>query len=131
MIALAVNVEDVAWPLAPVVCVHVVAVFDAHAPKVALAPEAGTVNVTETPGTPLAQLSTNAATSLFVNAVLTVADWLPPEVAVIEVIAPALTVKLGDVPEIEPDVTFNVVLWASKRVIDDVAVPLVKVTEPG
>ena len=45
---------------------------------------------------------------------------------------PAATVKLVEVPLTAPDVTFNVVDWASYRVTGvAVAVPLVKVTVAG
>ena len=36
-----------------------------------------------------------------------------------------------DVPLMPPDVAFSVVVWASKRVIEGVALPLAKVTEDG
>ena len=41
------------------------------------------------------------------------------------------TVKLPDVPVIEPWVTVSVVVWASLRVTDAVPTPAVKVTDDG
>ena len=62
-------------------------------PSVARAPVVGAANVTVTPATGLPRLSVTVATSGFVNAAPTVADWPPPEVAVIAVAAPALLVS--------------------------------------
>ncbi len=72
---LAVKVDDVACPFAPVVWVHEYACGLAlHAAKVALAPLLGAAKVTATPDTPLPYASVAVATSLLVNAALTVAD---------------------------------------------------------
>ncbi len=74
---LAVKAADVATPLA-----FVVAVFTPPA-NVPLAPLAGGVNVTTTPLTGLLEGSLTVTCSCNVNAVLTVALWGVPAVAVI------------------------------------------------
>ena len=53
------------------------------------------------------------ATSLLPNALLTLADWFPPEVAVSTLAGAELTVKDVDVPLMPPEVILSVVLWAS------------------
>jgi hypothetical protein len=77
-IPLAVGDTD-ASPLAPVVALAVMPLF----PKVAEAPVEGAVKVTETPETGSPKASVTVATRGFAKAVLTVADWFLPDVAVI------------------------------------------------
>ena len=79
-VPLAVKVVDVATPLASVVAV---VVFVSVPAKVPLAPVAGAVNVTTTPLTGCEPLSSTVATSGAANAVLMVAVWGVPLVAVI------------------------------------------------
>jgi hypothetical protein len=86
-VALAVNVADVATPLA-----LVVAVFTPPA-KVPLAPEAGGVNVTTTPLTGLLPESVTVATNGAANVVLIVALCGVPLVAATLAAAPTLLVS--------------------------------------
>ena len=89
----------------------------------------GAAKVTLTPETVLPSESVAVATSLLVKAALTVADWLAPEVAVSAAAAPALTVKLAEVPVIRPWVAASVVVCASVSVIEAVPTPLRKLNE--
>src|SRR5215472_6308295 len=86
-VELAVKVAEVATPLA-----FVVAVFTPPA-NVPLAPDAGGVNVTTTPLTGLPPLSVTVATNGAANAVLIVALWPEPLVALTFAAAPAVFVS--------------------------------------
>ena len=110
-VPLAVKVDDVACPVAPVVWVHEYACgLELHAANVALAPLLGAVKVTTTPDTPLPYASVAVATSWLVNALLTVADWLAPDVAVNVVALAGLTEKAAEVPVMRPWVAVRVVV---------------------
>ena len=61
----------------------------------------------------------------------TPAVWVPGLAGEKLAAVPAETLKLPDLPVIDPWVTVSVVDWASVRVIDAVPMPAVKVTEPG
>ena len=126
-VALAVNVDEVARPLAFVVSVSVAVPL----PNLPLAPEEGAVNVTETPlaGFPL---EVTNATSGFANAVLTFSLWPDPLDTAITGIGAAVFVRLNfaaaPVSPVKSAVTVYgppVVPFAVKA--DAVATPLVPV----
>jgi hypothetical protein len=95
-----VNTEEVARPLASVTSVSVAVEFDANVP---LAPDAGAVNVTDTPLTGSEPASTTNATSGNANAVLNTAYCGLPLDTESVVAAPAVFVRLKlagcDTPE--------------------------------
>ena len=70
--------------------------------KVALGPAPGAVNVTCTPGTGLLNASRRLAVSANAKFVLTLVFWPAPEDTVRTAPGPALTVRPGCVPVIEP-----------------------------
>jgi hypothetical protein len=88
---LAVNVDEVAWPLEPVVAVVVAVLVFVKVPD---APLDGAVKVTEVPDTRLPFVSVTVATSGFANAAPTLADWGEPKVTAIVVAVPAVMLKL-------------------------------------
>ena len=102
---MAVNVDEVAWPVEPVVAVVVAELVFVKVPD---APLDGAVKVTVAPETGLEELSVTRATSGFVNFVLTVVVWLPPDEMAIVAAVPAVLVSeklsgLGVVPgEVAP-----------------------------
>jgi hypothetical protein len=84
----AVRAGEVAWPFAPVVTVE-----DALPPKLALAPDAGAVNVTLTPDSGLPPESFTNTTSGFANGELMAAVCPPPLNAAMLAAAPAVFVS--------------------------------------
>jgi hypothetical protein len=71
-------------------------------PNVALAPLLGALKVTDAPETGLPNASVTWATSALANAVLTVADWPPPE-TVVMLLAAAGVIVTEVVPQlVEP-----------------------------
>jgi hypothetical protein len=122
-----VNAEEVAWPLALVVSVSVIDVFDANAPP---APVAGAVKVTDTPLTGFWLLSTTVATSGAPNAVLTRASCSDPLVAAIDAGGPEVFVRLKLVAAVTPAtlaVTTSAPIVPFAVNVDDVATPVASV----
>lgn len=98
----AVKVFEVAWPFVPVTSISIVE--GGVVANVPLTPEAGAVKVTETPLTGLPWASVAVATNGSANAVLTVALWPSPLVAVSVVATVAVLVKAKLADVVAPDV---------------------------
>ena len=92
----------------------------------------GEVKVTNVLGMGLPSASVTVATSGLANEVLMAAAWAAPDVAVILLAEPVLTVKLELVPESPDEVAVRLVVSAAAGVMlgefAPVATPLAKVT---
>jgi hypothetical protein len=126
-VAFAVSIDDVATPLELVVSVSVAVEFEANVP---LAPDAGAVNVTETPVTGFWFASTTVATSGASNAVPICASCRDPLVAVIDAGGPEVLVRLKLVVAVTAArlaVTTSAPIVALAVNVDEVATPFASV----